>query len=128
MKKQNKLLISLVGAFGIVIVGALGYWGYYMTQPGKYDTFTQCLGERGAKFYGAFWCPHCQAQKALFGVSKSKLPYVECSTPDSKGQTEICITEEIKGYPTWKFADGSVTNGEMSLSDLAGKTGCTLPE
>ena len=34
--------------------------------PGKYDGFAQCLKDKGATFYGAFWCPHCKAQKALF--------------------------------------------------------------
>jgi thiol-disulfide isomerase/thioredoxin len=92
----------------------------------KYDAFAECLGTAGAKFYGAFWCPHCAEQKALFDKS-AKLPYVECSTPDSKGQLQICIDEGIKGYPTWKFADGSVIDKVMQLSELAEKTNCTLP-
>ena len=25
-----------------------------------YDTFAQCLSDAGTKFYGTFWCPHCQ--------------------------------------------------------------------
>jgi hypothetical protein len=92
----------------------------------KYDGFAQCLSDAGAKFYGAFWCPHCAEQKALFEKS-TKLPYVECSTPDSKGQTKICIDEEIKGYPTWKFADGEVIDKVMPLSELSTKTNCPLP-
>ena len=41
---------------------------------GKYDEFAQCLKDKGATFYGAFWCPHCQAQKKLFGTSVKFLP------------------------------------------------------
>lgn len=93
----------------------------------KYDDFAQCLANAGAKFYGAFWCPHCADQKAMFEHT-SKLPYVECSTPDKQGQTQICINENITGYPTWKFADGSVQNGVLQLSALAEKTNCQLPE
>ncbi|MDI9325591.1 MAG: hypothetical protein QM526_02315 [Alphaproteobacteria bacterium] len=68
----------------------------------------QCLKEKKAVFYGAFWCPHCAEQKSLFGVHSKSLPYVECSTPDRKSQTEVCKKEEIQSYPTWKLAIGGV--------------------
>ena len=29
--------------------------------------------------YGAYWCPHCQAQKKVFGESFQYVPYVECT-------------------------------------------------
>ena len=68
--------------------------------PGKYDTFATCLKDKGATFYGAFWCPHCQAQKKLFCSSAKLLPYVECSTADGQGQNKICTDAGIAGYPT----------------------------
>ncbi len=94
----------------------------------KYDGFAQCLKDKGAVFYGAFWCSHCQAQKKLFGSSQKLLPYVECSTLDGNGQTQICIDKKIESYPTWEFADGSRLNGEVALEALAEKTSCVLPE
>jgi thiol-disulfide isomerase/thioredoxin len=96
--------------------------------PGKYDEFATCLKDKGAIFYGAFWCPHCQAQKKLFGSSVKLLPYVECSTADASGQTQICIDNKITGYPTWKFTDGTELNGEIPLAQLAEKTSCSLPK
>src|ERR1035437_4952769 len=90
--------------------------------PGKYDTFAQCLKDKGALFYGAFWCPHCQAEKKLFGTSEKFLPYIECSTPDGANQTQICLDKKIASYPTWIFADGSQLNGEIPLQALADKT------
>lgn len=95
-------------------------------ETAKYDTFAQCLSDAGAKFYGAFWCPHCQEQKALFKKSE-KLPYIECSTPDGEGQNQICIDKGITGYPTWKFADGTELNGVQQFSALAEKTNCPIP-
>jgi len=93
------------------------------------DGFIGCLADKGAKFYGAFWCPHCQAQKAVLKNSaKIADVYVECSTPDTKGQTQVCIDKQITGYPTWEFADGSRANGEQTLEQLAEKTSCTLPQ
>lgn len=96
-------------------------------KVGKLDTFAVCIKESGAKFYGAFWCPHCQNQKALFGSSARLLPYIECSTPDGKGQMPICEQAEVEGYPTWKFSDGTVKSGEVLLEMLAELTNCPIP-
>lgn len=97
-------------------------------QGGTSDTkaLAQCIKKSGAKFYGASWCPHCQATKALFGTAAGELPYVECSTPDNKGQIKACTDAGITGYPTWKFKDGSELIGQQTLQVLAQKTGCRL--
>lgn len=92
------------------------------------DDFAKCLKEKGATFYGASWCGHCQKQKTMFGEAQKYLPYVECSAPDGKSQTDVCKDKQISGYPTWVFADGSRQAGEISLQKLADKTGCQLPE
>lgn len=95
--------------------------------PGQYDQFAQCLQEKGVTFYGAFWCPHCQAQKKIFGTSAKLLPYVECSTLDAAGQLPVCAEKNITSYPTWEFADGSRLSSELSLLQLSEKTSCPLP-
>lgn len=118
------IVLLIVGTVAMALVRGGSDNG---ASSGKYDEFAQCLGDKGAIFYGAFWCPHCQAQKKLFGSSASKLPYVECSTLDAKGQTQICIDKKIGSYPTWEFADGSIIKGEMQLAALAEKTSCVLP-
>lgn len=110
-----------------LIVMAVGGSFFVSAQPGKLDTFAQCLKDEGAVFYGAFWCPHCQATKGLFGRSAKLLPYVECSTADGQGQTQACADKGISNYPTWEFADGSRLTGERTLQELAEKTGCQLP-
>ena len=112
---------------GIVIISAILLTGC-TSGPGPLDEFTMCLKDKGAIFYGAFWCSHCQNQKKLFGNSKRLLPYVECSLPSGRGQTVECQEKKIEGYPTWVFADQSRETGEVSLERLAQKTGCTLPE
>jgi hypothetical protein len=130
MNKKNKnkfLQITLGLLLALGIVSAMGYWYKYTSTPGNLDQFATCLSEKGATFYGAFWCPHCQDQKALFGKSKVLIPYVECSMPDQRTQTQICIDKGIKSYPTWIYADGASTTGERTLVQLAEKTGCILP-
>lgn len=125
MKKQTKIIIGLI--ILVVFVLPLGYWVYAKDQPGKYDTFAQCITDSGAKFYGTFWCPYCLNQKRVFGKSAGLLPYVECSTPDRQSQLAVCNDAGITSYPTWEFAGGERIVGELSREQLAEKTGCELP-
>ena len=111
----------------VVVLVFVGFGIWHRTQPGKYDAFAQCLKDKGAIFYGAFWCPHCQEQKALFGNSKDKLPYTECSTPDGQQQLQGCKDAGITGYPTWILKSGERLNSVQSLAVLAEKTDCALP-
>ncbi|MBI2610988.1 hypothetical protein HYW60_03585 [Candidatus Kaiserbacteria bacterium] len=116
------------GIILLLVVAAIGVSLFSKTGPGNLDSFAQCLKDKGAVFYGAFWCPHCQNTKNMFGASAKLLPYVECSTPDGKSQLQACVDKKIENYPTWEFADGSRLTGERTLQELADKTGCTLPE
>jgi len=95
--------------------------------PGQYDEFALCLKDKGAVFYGAFWCPNCNNQKKKFGSSAKLLPYVECSLPSGKGQVQQCLDKKIESYPTWEFTDGSRLIGDTPLTQLAEKTACSLP-
>ncbi len=112
----------------LLLVGGIYWYMRVSSQPSKLDGFAQCLKDKQATFYGAFWCPHCKNEKALFGRSQRLLPYVECSTPDGKSQYQVCQDKKIMSYPTWEFADGSRETGEVPLTKLAEKTGCILPQ
>ena len=118
-------LIIIILILGVVLTVASR--SASKNTSGKYDTFATCLKDRGAVFYGAFWCSHCNATKAVFGSSKSLLPYIECST-SSGGQTQECKDKKIEGYPTWEFADGSRLTGEVPFETLSEKTSCVLPQ
>lgn len=123
--KKGTLIFWLV-VLALIIAG-IGANLTLNSGPGKLDAFTQCLKDKGAIFYGAFWCPHCQATKKMFGKSAPLLPYVECSSPDGQSQLQICKDKNITGYPTWVFADGKILTGERTLDELAQASGCVLP-
>ena len=112
----------------IVLIGVSVGISKIPSAPGEYDDFAMCIADSGATFYGAFWCPHCNDQKALFGKSAKKLPYVECSTPDGRGQLAVCKEAGIEGYPAWDFENGERIGGSLSFETLAEQTGCALPE
>ncbi|KAL7500617.1 hypothetical protein ACHAWT_011249 [Skeletonema menzelii] len=77
-----------------------------------------------AVMFGAFWCPHCQRQKELFGKEAWKyITYVECSPKGYKSQYATCLSNGIDGYPSWKFGNGKSQGGEMELNDIAQTSG-----
>lgn len=122
--KQYISWIVIIGAVAVILGGIVWYSG----GPGQHDALASCVAQSGATFYGAFWCPHCQEQKALFGKSAKLLPYTECSTPDGQGQTQICKDKNIESYPTWEFKDGTKHVGVLSLEELASSTSCSVSE
>ncbi len=127
---MKKIIYIIVG---ILILGGIVWLVKTPGKAGKYDDFAKCIKDSGVEFYGAFWCPHCQKQKALFGKSSQYLPYIECSTPDGQGQTQVCKDKGISSYPTWFFPNSSSSTpekltGEIELDVLAEKTSCALPQ
>jgi len=134
MAKNNdsKILVAVI-AIPLIIIAILIYIinsknsDEQSTASPEVNAFAQCIKDSGAKLYGASWCSHCKNQKKLFGNSKN-LPYVECATPDGKGQVQICADAKIEGYPTWVFADESSQSGELSFEILSQKTGCPMPK
>lgn len=98
----STLLLAAALATGL----HLHYSGVFDPTAGPEDPYlrglAEHLGNEGALFYGAYWCPHCQEQKALFAASVDRLPYVECS-PDGRGKPRAveCETRRIETYPTW---------------------------
>lgn len=131
---MNKSHITYIIAAPIIIF--LVFIGIFSLTSAKNDAgsseellaLATCISDAGAKFYGAFWCPHCQDQKKDFGDASDALPYVECSTPDGRGQTEVCAQAKIEGYPTWVFANGERLSGHIAIASLAEATGCPAPQ
>ncbi|MDP3874957.1 MAG: hypothetical protein Q8Q22_00335 [bacterium] len=124
MEKKKLIWILVL----VLVIGGMIWLILAPTKPGKLDAFASCIKESEATYYGAFWCPNCKNQEALFGRSAKLLPRVECSTPDGSGQLKVCQDADIKGYPTWEFANGTRESGTLSLERLSEATGCLLPE
>ena len=120
------LLLTAIPA--AIVIAALHVQASEKTARGPEDPYVRGLAERladsGAVFYGASWCPHCQQQKALFGASQDRLPYVECSPGGPRGAVaSSCLSAGVQTYPTWVFADGSRLTAVMTLRELADRVG-----
>lgn len=108
---MKKLVFLMM--FALVLTGCGG-------EAGPFDAFAKCLSEKGVKMYGSDSCPHCQAQKQSFKGSFEHVDYVECNQ-----NAKTCQDAGIRAYPTWEI-DGEKSEGRMSLSSLAEKSGCEL--
>jgi len=87
------------------------------------------LREIGAKEYGAYWCPHCQDQKMLFGKEAAALiDYIECDPRGQNSRAQLCqaAAANVKGFPTWEIK-GQFYSGTQSLEKLADLSGYTGP-
>jgi hypothetical protein len=120
--KKIIIALAILAAFGLAV-----YLGF-RKRTSRLDAFAKCTAQEGAKMYGAYWCPHCEEQKEVFGSAFQYVNYVECGIKGNpKGQTQACIDAGIKHYPTWQFANASRVEGKEDLLFLSQKTGCSLP-
>lgn len=80
------------------------------------------LRQSGAKMYGSYKCPHCNAQKALFGDASKYVDYVECDPAGPNAEPNLCFSRGIMNYPTWEI-NGRYYEGAKSLPELSNLSG-----
>jgi len=120
MSKGTSVIIIVVA----LVLLVLGLWYFSAAVPSPYANlpqFASCIANSKATMYGAYWCPHCQNEKARFGTSFKFVPYVECTQEVAK-----CTAANVTVYPTWIFGDGHRVEGDLPLEQLAKETGCSL--
>ena len=96
-----------------------------VTQPSSPAAIAlaEHLAGSNAVMYGAYWCPHCQEQKKLFGAEGAEIiPYIECDADGKDAQPEKCRAAQIDGFPTW-IVNGEILSGTQSLEALAEASG-----
>lgn len=117
----------------LILLLHLNYTGVLGPKPTTEDPLARALAEhltqKGVRFYGAQWCPHCAAQKDLFGLAAKRLPYVECSPEGGQGSpvSPVCKEMDIKSYPTW-IIDGKRYEAVLTMTQLADMTGFKAPQ
>jgi len=95
------LAAALVAPFGAAFIFAMPGGG----GAGFEAALARHLRESGAVMYGAYWCPHCSEQKALFGDAAKDLPYVECDPGGVSPRPDLCEKAGVKSFPTWVMGD-----------------------
>ena len=84
--------------------------------------FAKYLSNKNIVMYSAYWCPHCNDQKQLFGKQAvEELIIVECAKDGKNNQYKLCQEKGIEGFPSWEINKG-IYSGTMSLDELAKMT------
>jgi len=84
--------------------------------------FAKYLSNKNIVMYSAYWCPHCNDQKQLFGKQAvEELIIVECAKDGKNNQYKLCQEKGIEGFPSWEINNG-IYSGTMSLDELAKMT------
>jgi len=124
---SNALPAPIGSAIVIVFVLFMHFSGVFYRAAGPEQPYLKALAvhlyDSGARFYGAYWCPVCQQQKALFEASADRLPYVEC-TPEGRGGVVnfACVANNVNDYPTW-IVQGRRHTGVVPVDELARLSG-----
>lgn len=130
LKQSNVWSVAIALSFAIFLAGCDDLTAANPLGSPETIVFEQSLAQHlqqtGAKMYGAYWCPHCADQKALFKSAVTVVPYVECDPKGEKPQPDLCQAKQIEGYPTWEIA-GQFYPGTRSLLELAALSGYEPP-
>lgn len=118
---KDRSTIWMISLAAVVLVVIIGYAVWQKNAPSQYDDFAQCLTEKGAVLYTAYWCGHCQQQERAFGSAYKDLNVVECSSP---GSHTFDLCPDIESTPTWKTVDGETYTGALPFETLAEIYGC----
>jgi uncharacterized membrane protein len=127
MPPTGRVRAGATAGLAVVILSAIYATTAARTAESEYAAgLARYLTRTGVVFYGAYWCPHCRDQKALFGSAASLLPYVECDPRGANPQPARCLARGIRVYPTWEFG-GQLVEGVLALDDLARRAGYPPP-
>lgn len=126
--RLSSLWLGGVALGAVLLVGCGPQPTSTVESAGSYEAqLAEHLTATGGAMYGAYWCPHCADQKAMFKEAAKLLPYVECAADGEDAQPELCQQKGIQGYPTWEI-EGQLYPGVKSLADLAELSGFSAPQ
>ena len=84
--------------------------------------FAKYLSDNQITMYSAYWCPHCNDQKQLFGKKAvENLIIIECAKDGKNNKYKLCQEKGIEGFPSWEI-NNEIYSGTRSLNELAEMT------
>jgi len=116
--KNKPLLFSAIVIILLVVIIAYLVYKPSSNNSNTPEQLAKCLTEKGIKMYGSIYCPHCAAQKALFGDAFKFVNYVECTNAEN---SNLC--SGLMGVPAWDI-QGQIYYGKQELSKLKELSGC----
>ena len=124
-----KTAVLTICVLAVVIIGSSAFQSDpldFANGTGTATSFQLGLAKhlrtKGAVMYGSYKCPHCNAQKALFGDAARYMVYVECDPQGKDAKPTLCLSRGIVHYPTWEIG-GRFYEGAKSLQELSQLSG-----
>ena len=111
--------IMVLGGFGLIVVLIVVIFGVITEPKVNVDNLAECLTEKGVIMAGTDWCPACKAQKNEFGDAFDKINYKNCDYVE-----DWCLDNNISGFPTWVFPNGTQYRGVQNPAFLSQIAGC----
>lgn len=112
----NAFNIFLIGIIVVLVIVAAVLFFSNKNPDGlsssQRATLAQELSARNITLYTTSTCPHCKAQKAVFGAEIRYLRVITCDIqPD-----DFCGT--LSAVPTWRLPDGEIITGVLEFKNL----------
>jgi len=129
---MKKTTIAIIIIIVLAIIGFFVYRSQKPATPSPKTELAQCLKDKGAKFYGSYWCPHCNNQKLAFGTrAAKKLPYVECALYPT--EVSAVAKQVLRDYNAGTYTGGYLkqldeakTKNELEKWEPSQTEACTL--
>ena len=130
LKKNLPKLKPWIIAIVILNLIPLILFNIPMGETEDHSPLAQCITDSGANMYGSFKCGVCAKTRSMFGDSFKYINEIECHPQGENAQTELCLSKNIEGTPTWILEPNGEEQkrhtGFLSLEELAEFSGCSL--
>jgi uncharacterized membrane protein len=88
----------------------------------------KCITAKEVNMYGSFRCGVCAKTRAMFGDSFEYINEIECHPQGQNPQTELCISKDLQGTPTWILEPNGKEEkrytGFLNIEELKEFSGC----
>ena len=131
-RKSSPLRWSRVLPLGGVaaVVAVVGGAAIFASYPGGATAYqaelARHLARSKAVMYGAYWCPHCQEQKARFGHGRQRSALRRVRSQGAGARPDLCAIAGVRSYPTWVIGSER-REGVLTLEELARLSGFAGP-
>jgi len=76
----------------------------------------QCLDGKKVEFYSTTYCPDCEKQKEIFGLSFKFINHIDCGIDKS-------LCPNIRSVPAW-YINETILYGFRNITELKELSGC----
>ena len=124
--KSFKPYIILIVILNLIPIIALNI----NLEKTDYTDAAKCITANEVNMYGSFRCGICAKTREAFGDAFEHINEIECHPQGENPQTELCVSKELQGTPTWILEPNGEEvkryTGFLSPEEVAEFAGCKI--